>query len=189
MGLAIAIILVSFAFTFVVMFWLRRNVFGMSKAKQQLAANLLATGSKARAKILRIDPTGMVVNEINIQCLVTFQLEPIHGGAPFQGQKKMMINQTQMPRVGDVWPAWYDANDPGQFAVGQPQLGDPSTIPIFREFGIPHPFDPANAAPAPGAAPAAPDRVAALERLAQLHKDGMLSDTEFEAEKSKLLGS
>lgn len=185
-SVAVPIIITVFAFKGI------GNMLGGSPKKRAEAQRLVETGEKARATILGVTPTGTIINNLNIGCDVMFRLDPLSGAPSFQAPKSMFINQTQMPRVGDVWPAWYDPSDPGQFAVGQPQLGDPSTIPIFREFGIPHPFDPANAAPAPGAAagaPEAPDRVAALERLAQLHKDGMLSDTEFEAEKSKLLGS
>src|SRR5204862_1150995 len=91
------------------------GAFGMSKEKQAQAQNLVATGAKARAMILKVQPTGMIVNEINIRCLVDFQLTPLVGGAPFQGQKKMMINQTAMPRVGDVWPCWYNPANPAEF--------------------------------------------------------------------------
>ncbi len=51
---------------------------------------------------------------------------------------------------------------------------------------------PAQPAPAPAPAPAAPapagDTTAELERLAQLHQSGALTDDEFAAAKSKLLG-
>jgi hypothetical protein len=169
-----------------------RSAFGISPEKQAQAQNLVATGAKARAKILRVSPTGMIVNEINIQCNVEFQLEPITGGAPFMGQKTMMINQTQMPRVGDVWPAWYDRNDPTTFAVGMPDGASAEQIPVFREFGIPHPLDPstgAAATPPPPPAGGGSDRVADLERLAKLKADGVLTEEEFQAEKAKLMGS
>jgi hypothetical protein len=136
-------VLVPLVITFVVLKNVR-SAFGMSPEKAAKAQNLVATGSKARAMILRVQPTGMVVNMINIQCVVDFQLEPLLGGAPFNGQKKMMINQTQMPRVGDVWPAWYDAANPAEFAVGMPDGASPDQIPVFREFGIPHPLDPST---------------------------------------------
>lgn len=141
----IFIIIVSVLVPLVITFLVLRSVrsaFGMSKEKQAEAQELVATGQKARAKILRVTPTGMVVNELNIQCMVDFQLEPLSGGAPFMAQKKMMINQTQMPRVGDVWPSWYDPADPTRFAVGMPDGASQEQIPIFREFGIPHPLDP-----------------------------------------------
>jgi hypothetical protein len=119
-----------------------RNAFGMSPEKQAQAQNLVATGAKARAMILKVQPTGMIVNEINIQCLVDFQLTPLAGGAPFNGQKKMMINQTAMPRVGDVWPSWYNPANPTEFAVGMPDGLSQEQVAVFREFGIPHPLDP-----------------------------------------------
>lgn len=160
-----------------------RSAFVMSPEKQAKAQNLVATGSKARARILRVTPTGMIVNEINIQCLVDFQLEPIHGGSPFPGQKKMMINQTQMPRVGDVWPCWYNAADPTEFAVGMPDGASPEQIPVFREFGIPHPLDPSTGASGGGSS-----RVADLERLSKLRANGTLTEAEFQVEKAKLMG-
>lgn len=138
------IIIVAVVVPLVITFVVLKNVrsaFGMSPEKQAQAQNLVATGQKARAMILKVQPTGMIVNEINIQCLVDFQLTPLSGGAPFQGQKKMMINQTAMPRVGDVWPCWYDAVDPTLFAVGMPDGLSQEQVAVFREFGIPHPLD------------------------------------------------
>jgi hypothetical protein len=48
-----------------------------------------------------------------------------------------------------------------------------------------------DAAPAPAPAAAAPagDSTAELERLAQLHQSGALSDEEFAAAKAKVLGT
>lgn len=188
------IVIISVAIPLIITFVVLRNVrkaFGGSPEQQAKAANLVETGSKARAKIVRIEPTGMIVNHINIQCVVDFQLEPLYGGAPFAGQKKIMINQTQMPRVGDVWPCWYNPADPTEFAVGMPDGASAEQIPVFREFGIPHPLDPGSGAAAPAAAPAADpggDRVDDLERLAKMKADGILTEAEFQAEKAKLLG-
>jgi hypothetical protein len=143
------IIVLSVAIPIIITVLVLRNVrsaFGNSPEKQAQAQNLVASGQKARAMILRVEPTGMVVNMINIQCLVDFQLTPLSGGAPFNAQKKMMINQTQMPRVGDVWPSWYNPANPSEFAVGMPDGASQEQIPIFREFGIPHPLDPQSQA-------------------------------------------
>jgi multidrug resistance efflux pump len=46
----------------------------------------------------------------------------------------------------------------------------------------------AQAAPAPAAAAPADDTTAELERLAQLHQQGVLTDEEFSAAKAKALG-
>ena len=117
------------------------GAFGMSKAKRNQAQQLFQTGRKARATIMAVQPTGMVVNNINIQCLVYFRLQPLDGGPPFDAQKKMLISQTAMPRIGDTWPSWFDPMDPTQFAVGQPTAITPEQVALFREFGIPHPYD------------------------------------------------
>ncbi|MEZ5184229.1 MAG: SHOCT domain-containing protein [Candidatus Nanopelagicales bacterium] len=175
-------ILVPIAVTVAILFIVRTSLSGGSKKKMAQAQELMTTGNKARAKIVRIDPTGMVVNNINIQCWVTFQLEPLAGGAPFNAKKKILINQTQMPRVGDVWPAWYSPTDPTLFAVGMPDGASAEQIPLFREFGIPHPLD----QPAP-AAPQDDDPVGDLARLVKMKDDGMLTDEEFKAAKARLL--
>jgi Short C-terminal domain len=51
--------------------------------------------------------------------------------------------------------------------------------------------EPVQAAPAPPPPPpaAAPDPVAQLTQLAQLHAQGILTDEEFAAQKAKILGS
>lgn len=177
------VIAIIVAITVAAMYAVRRMA-GGSKKKQEQAQQLVATGSKARATIVGIQPTGVIVNHINIQCQVTFQMEPLTGGLPFQAQKKMLINQTQMPRVGDIWPSWYDPNDPTTFVVGMPDGASTEQLPIFREFGIPHPLDPSTAA----AATVADDDLAGdLERLSKMKADGALTEAEFQAAKAKLL--
>ncbi len=145
-GIVIGSIGFSLLIVVVVILTLRKSgAFGMSKKQQQLAMQLTQTGMKARAWIMAIQPTGMVVNMINIQCDVYFRLEPLMGGAPFDVSKKMLIPQTSMPRIGECWPAWYDPQNPQTFAVGQPTAFTPEQVQLFREFGIPTPFDPPRA--------------------------------------------
>ena len=141
--LTVGIIVVVFAFTFVML--RKSGALGMSKKKQALAQQLMQTGQKARAMILGIQPTGMVVNNINIQCVVTFRLQPLQGGQPFDAQKTMLLAQTSMPRIGDQWPSWFNPANPAEFAVGQPSMVTPEQVAIFHEFGIPHPLDPRTA--------------------------------------------
>jgi len=141
-----AIIVGSVAFTLlilVIVFASLRSsgALGMSRKQQAQAMQLMQTGMKARAWIMAIQPTGMVVNTINIQCEVHVRLEPLHGGQPIDVSKRMLLAQTSMPRIGDVWPAWYDAADPSQFVVAQPQGVTPEQLAVLREFGIPSPFD------------------------------------------------
>jgi hypothetical protein len=57
----------------------------------------------------------------------------------------------------------------------------------YNEQASQAPPPPAPAAPAPAAAPSN-DPTAELERLGQLHAQGVLSDDEFTAAKAKVLG-
>lgn len=171
-------VLVPIVVVFIIVFAMRATLGRPSRAKQEQAAQLTVTGRKARATILRVEPTGMVVNNINIQCWVTFQLQPLDGGQITQGRKKILINQTQMPRAGDVWPAWIDPTNPQEFAVGMPQGADPAQIPVFREFGIAHPLDQKEQTG---------DTVADLQRLVEMKQQGLLTDEEFAAAKARLL--
>ncbi|MEL7210216.1 MAG: SHOCT domain-containing protein, partial [Actinomycetota bacterium] len=117
----------------------------------------------------------------------------LDGSTAFDGEKTFYINQTQMPRVGDVWPAWYDRDDPSTFGVGQPDLSSPEAQQTLREFGIANPLD--GGAPAEDPAPAQADagdrddRIVAIEQLGDLRARGLLTDAEFEAEKRRLLES
>ncbi|MCU1395395.1 MAG: hypothetical protein JWM34_3823 [Ilumatobacteraceae bacterium] len=121
----------------------RSGAFGPSKAQKALAQQLIATGEKGRAMVLAVQPTGTVVNNINIQCVLRFRIDPLRGGQPFEGTKKSLISQAAMPRIGDVWPCWFNPSDHTQFAVGQPTQITPEQVALFHEFGIPHPMDPA----------------------------------------------
>ncbi|AHK35390.1 SHOCT domain-containing protein [Rhodococcus opacus] len=53
-----------------------------------------------------------------------------------------------------------------------------------RRWGAPPPAPPASPPPAAGA-----DRLTALKQLGELHKQGVLTDDEFNAEKAKILAS
>ena len=115
----------------------KSGAFGMSKAKRELAGELMSTGEKGWATIIAIRPTAMVVNNIHVQCVLHFRIEPIRGGQPFDGEKKSLLSQVAVPRIGDIWPCWYDAMDHTKFAVGQPTEITPQQIQLF-EFGIRH---------------------------------------------------
>jgi hypothetical protein len=91
--------------------------------------------------ITAVQPTGMIVNHIYLRSVVRFRLEPLDGSAPFDTEKTMMLAQTNMPQIGDLWPAWYEPTNPQECAVAQVNALTPDQIPMFREFGIPHPLD------------------------------------------------
>ncbi len=133
-------IVVTLGFTFSVQHFVKRKL-GGSKADHEKIARLQAEGAKARARVTGVKPTGLTLNNHHVQCLVHFQMEPLDGSPPFAAQKKMFFFETQFPRQGDAWPSWYDRADPSTFAVGVPDTLDAAQIPVYREFGIPHPLD------------------------------------------------
>ena len=112
-----------------------------SKADIETINRLTTSGSKARATLTSIVPTGLTVNNFNVQVEISFWLEPLDGSPEFEGTKKMFVLETQLPRQGDIWPAWFDPADHSTFAVGAPGKLDPAQIELYREFGIEHPLD------------------------------------------------
>jgi hypothetical protein len=79
--------------------------------------------------------------------------------------------QQQVPRIGDVWPAWYRSTDPAAFDVEILDPDDHHQVAVFGEFGLRHPArtNDSGAATAPGTAtrdrgtPAPPDMTAAAQ--------------------------
>lgn len=142
MEAAIAIPIVIAVVVLVVVFRRVSKLTGNTKAQRELAARLATSGTKARATIVGIKTTGMVVNNVNVSCDVTFEIQPIAGGAPFDGTKRMLLNQVDLPDIGTVWPCWFDPADRSLFAVGKPTGDARENIEVYREFGIPHPLDP-----------------------------------------------
>ncbi|HRE01260.1 MAG TPA: SHOCT domain-containing protein [Ilumatobacteraceae bacterium] len=185
---------------------------GPSADKQQEIARLQATGTKARAHILGAQPTGLVVNNINIGIDLHVMLEPLDGSPRFQASKRMVVSQVNLPRVGDVWPAWFDPADHTKFALAMVTQFTPEVAALFAQFGIANPLGGATAFPggmagaAPAGYPGAPQQAGfaapamgmpspgamnpavELERLATLHAQGALSSAEFEQAKRRLLG-
>ncbi|CAN5489542.1 hypothetical protein BH10ACT1_BH10ACT1_03670 [soil metagenome] len=132
-------IVVSVVAPFLALWSIRRMKFG-SRAKQAVAAELTKTGLKARAQIVALTATGVVVNDVHVRTVVRFEITPLDGSPRFDGEKKMLIDQTSRPQIGDVWPCWYDCHDHAVFAVGQPTGDARAQVDTFNEFGITHPL-------------------------------------------------
>ena len=134
----------------VILLFVRRTLKGTgligngSKEKKEENARLMQTGRKAKAIVMSAQPTGVIVNSIYIQTILGFEIRPLDGGPGFSAQKKAMVSQLAMPRMGDAWPCWFDPADHTHFAVAQPVALTNEQAALWREFGIPHPMDPAN---------------------------------------------
>ena len=76
-----------------IVLFVRSNLEGAVGATRMQLRQLVDTGGKARAKVLRLDPTGQVVNNITLQCVVQFQMQPLDGSPPFS------VNAVPSPAV------------------------------------------------------------------------------------------
>lgn len=114
--------------------------------------------------------TGTTINE-NPRLRIRVRCEPA-GREAFELEQKMTVPRIRIPRQGDRIEVAYDPEDP--------------TMWVFRL----HPTGgvaASSAEPSSPAPPLAPDRLAQLEKLAELRERGALSDEEFEAEKRRVL--
>ena len=158
----------------------------MFKSKKAKAENLMATGAKAVGTLTGVQDTGMTIND-NPRVKMAFRIEPLDGGAPFDVEKKTTVSRVEIPRQGDRYPVWYDAQDPSTWAYAT--IADDSGRATMRQlFGeAAETFVGMNAPAAPPAA-SGQDTAEQLTQLANLHQQGLLSDEEFSTSKAKLLG-
>jgi hypothetical protein len=163
-------------------------VFG--KGKREKAANLMATGAKGIGTVTNVQDTGVTMND-NPRVKMTFRIEPLEGGAPFEAKKTATVSRVEIPRSGDRYACWYDRADPSSWAYatvhddqGREQIRalfgpQADTITGMGNGGV--------AAPVAVAAPPAADPLDRLRKLDELHKTGVLSDAEFAAKKAEIL--
>jgi hypothetical protein len=163
-------------------------VFG--NKKREKVRNLFATGSKGVGTVISVQDTGVTMND-NPRVKMTFRIEPLEGGAPFEAHKTSTVSRLEIPRAGDRYPCWYDASDPTTWAYatiaaaeGREQIrmlfgAQAETLTGFGGGGV-------AVAAAPAAAPAA-DPLDRLKKLDELHSTGVLTDAEFQAKKAELL--
>lgn len=104
-------------------------------------SRLRETGKKARALIVSIESTGVILNKVTFGHRATFRIRPLDGSEEFQAEKKLFLEVSKTPRVGDVWLGWYDLDDPSKIEVAQPDLGDPQISSTLKEFGIANPLE------------------------------------------------
>lgn len=164
---------------------------GLFGNKKKKAMNLMAEGAKAVGTVVQVQDTGMTIND-NPRVKMLFRIEPLDGSPAFDAEKTKTVSRVEIPQAGQRYPVWYDLEDPTQWAYAT--IADPSgRAQIVQMFG-PEAFGPDGAGvgmPAMAVAAAAPaeeDPIAKIERLAQLHQAGALTDEEFAAQKAKLLG-
>jgi hypothetical protein len=160
---------------------------GMGK-KRKAEQTLFETGTKAQATVESVQTTGMVLNNINQQIILTLRIEP-RGGSPFSYTRKMFVPFNGIPRTGDVIEVAYDPADQSKVALKTDWRSDTAGGNLLITQ------NPAAAAPAAAAVTTAPAEsgsdhvIQQLERLTKLKEEGALSESEFAVQKAKVLGS
>jgi Short C-terminal domain len=162
---------------------------GLFKSKKKKAEELFLTGSKGAGTVIQVQDTGMTIND-NPRVAMIFRVEPLDGGPAFDLTKTTTVSRVQVPRQGDRYPVWYDPQDLEKWAYAAID-DDTGRATIREQFGaVAETFVGMNAPAAPIAATPSSqvqDTAAALSQLADLHKQGLLTKDEFDAQKAKLL--
>jgi hypothetical protein len=159
------------------------------KSKKKQAAELFESGQKGAGTVISVQDTGMTVND-NPRVKMVFRVEPLDGSPPFDAQKTRTVSRIQIPRQGDRYPVWYDADDPTgtwAYALIDDDNGRATMRQLFGDVAESFVGMNAPAPPAPATAQGQ-DVVEQLKQLADLHSQGILTDDEFAAQKAKLLG-
>jgi hypothetical protein len=159
------------------------------KSKKKKAAELFESGQKGAGTVISVQDTGMTVND-NPRVKMVFRVEPLDGSPAFDAQKTRTVSRIQIPRQGDRYPVWYDAEDPTgtwAYALVADDNGRATMRQLFGDVAESFVGMNAPAPPAPAAAQGQ-DVVEQIKQLADLHSQGILTDDEFAAQKAKLLG-
>jgi hypothetical protein len=176
--------------------------------QHRLDKELVARGTPAKAEVLAARPTlNNVTNSAHTRIIaakwrLTVRVLP-DGEPPFEVECKPWLEGSIRPVAGQIRDVLYDPSDHSRLII-DPRVLDPMTEAIAaaraqavaagpgvfvlsgsglaRVGGAPAVIDPAAAAPA-----AALD-VDELQKLADLHTRGALSDDEFATLKARILG-
>src|SRR3954465_15646636 len=147
----------------------------------------MASGARGIGTVMNVQDTGVTMND-NPRVKMTFRIEPLEGGAPFEARKTATGSRVEIPASGDRYACWYDRADPSSWAYatvhddqGREQIRALFGTQAERSTGFGN--GPA-AAPVAFAAPAAADPLDRLRKLDELHKTGVLTDAEFAAKKA-----
>lgn len=161
-------------------------------------SDLQRTGIRAPATIDSVETTGVILNNVNAGIRLAVTVQP-PGGGEFEASIKTYVPLNDLPQSGDLILVAYDPGRADRItAVGAPGISigggrvlvapDGTPLSVARQAR-------AAAAAATGAGAGAaipPDEddlspVEQLEKLASLHEKGLLTDSEFQAGKYKIL--
>jgi hypothetical protein len=137
-------------------------------------------GKQAPATLVEVRDTGMTVND-NPRVAMRLEVRPT-GEQPFTVSKKQVVSRLQIPQPGAAVIIKYDPEDHENFELDVEAMAQANAQAVEAAAQ-------ASAAAGGGDGGAAADPLDRLKKLAELRDAGALTDSEFEAEKAKLLSS
>jgi hypothetical protein len=157
------------------------------KLREEAAPSAKATVTKAKAGIPISEGSNDWDQTDVTRYHYTLEVEPDDGLPSFEGEAAIRVNHLKL-NEGDRAVVLFDPSDHSRIAF------DVEATNALRERGpsrgrrIDDPDSRSNTGDAPPA-PNVADDVDVLQKLADLHAQGALTDAEFAAEKAKILGS
>jgi hypothetical protein len=128
---------------------------------------VLADGRQAPATVLSISDTGISQGRSTFFVTLRLQVQPADD-VPFEANLETRVSRVDVPRIGDTFLVKYDPDNKAHILLLRQSDSDAA-------YGM---------MPSSGT-----DIVQELAKLAELHKNGDISDTEYDAAKKKLLAS
>jgi hypothetical protein len=119
---------------------------------------LAGPGRPAVGTVLSVSDTGATLNDDPLARL-RLRVEPADGSAAFEAAATKLVSRLAPPRPGDRFTVEYDPADPTRLAVGEALPPEPRHDNLVDQ----------------------------LSRLAELHRSGALTQSEFDAAKTRLL--
>lgn len=166
----------------------------MGQATEQMAELTGQGGERERLLAEGLDATGTIVGMgtpargaqmFNLD--IDFEVN-IPGRAAYRVANDFMVPASAQIGPGVTLPLKVDPNDQAKLVIVWDQAAKaPARGEVRPVSGSGYATAPAPAAPA--AATGGGDSLAELERLAALHASGALTDSEFEQQKARILGS
>ena len=147
------------------------------RRKAQEEAQLFATGERATAVVENVEVTATQIND-NPVIELALRVKPRHG-AEFLHERKLCVPPNAVPLPGYLTEVAFDPRDTSKVAF---DVDERLAIPPGRYIRTRPPERQAAAAP-----PAKPDVIEQLERLQKLREQGALTESEFEAQKARIL--
>jgi hypothetical protein len=141
---------------------------------------ILAEGIAGTATIIGMGTPARGAQKFNLDLDLEVH---VSGRAPYRVANQYIVPASAPLGQGVTLPIKVDPNDPAKIAIDWDNVDTGPARGEVRPAGGGEGFSPAPA-PSDG-----DDSVAELERLAKLRDSGALSDSEFEQQKAKILGS